>query len=189
MSKKELYFSVDIEADGPIPGRNSMLSFGCVALDENKVEHGQFTANLKTLPEASPDPDTMNWWSHFPDAWEAHRQDLQRPSVAMKSFCGWVDRFQDKDHKPVMVCMPTGFDFTFMYWYMMAFAGYSPFSFSCVDMKTYVMAMRKQNYRLSGKRSWPKRWFPGVPHTHVAVEDAREQGLTFINMLRENMGL
>jgi len=29
---KELYFSTDIETDGPIPGPNSMLSFGVVAL-------------------------------------------------------------------------------------------------------------------------------------------------------------
>jgi hypothetical protein len=31
MSSKEIYVSTDVEVDGPIPGPNSMLSFGSAA--------------------------------------------------------------------------------------------------------------------------------------------------------------
>ena len=31
---KEVFFSFDIEADGPYPGDYSMLSLGCVAFDK-----------------------------------------------------------------------------------------------------------------------------------------------------------
>lgn len=186
MGKSELYFSVDIEADGPIPGPNSMLSFGCVALTETGEEVSSFEANLETLPGAQGDPDTMNWWATQPEAWQECRKNIEDPEVAVKNFVAWVKHSCGQKYKPVMVCMPSGFDFLFMYWYMIRFAGDSPFSFSCVDMRTYVMAMRKTGYKKTGKSYWPKRWFPKLPHTHVAVEDAREQGLAFINMMKEN---
>lgn len=186
MKREELYFSVDIETDGPIPGCNSMLSFGCVVFTENGEEISSFEANLEILKKAAADPDTMKWWKTQPEAWKACRRNLQEPHKALQSFVIWVEKVCADKYKPVMVCMPSGFDFLFMYWYMIKFAGKSPFSFSCVDMRTYVMAMRKTEYKKTGKRYWPKRWFPKLSHTHVAVEDAREQGITFINMMKEN---
>ena len=48
----ETYISTDIEADGPIPGEYSMLSFGSVALNKNKQVLGTFEANLELLPNA-----------------------------------------------------------------------------------------------------------------------------------------
>ena len=31
----------------------------------------------------------------------------------------------------------------------------------------------------------PKEWFDDFPHTHVALDDAKEQGALFCNMLAE----
>jgi hypothetical protein len=89
---------------------------------------------------------------------------------------------------PVFVAYPAGFDFLFVYWYMIRFVGRSPFSFSALDIKTYAMALLKRNYRESTKRNLPKRWFDPMPHTHVALDDAIEQGALFCNMLAENLG-
>jgi hypothetical protein len=147
MAKEELYFSTDIETDGPIPGSYSMLSFGVVALTKDGEELGAFQANLHMLPEAKQDPGTMKWWDTQPVAWSVCRQNLQTPIGAMKDFVRWVDKICGQKYKPVMVCMPAGFDFLFMYWYMKEFADYSPFSFSCVDMKSYAMGMRNKPYR------------------------------------------
>ena len=47
---KEIYFSIDVETDGPIPGPNSLLSLGAVALDNQGNELGTFYRNFKTLP-------------------------------------------------------------------------------------------------------------------------------------------
>lgn len=188
MNKKtELYFSIDIETDGPIPGDYSMLSFGVVALTPEGVELDFFEANLETLPGAKQNPNTMDWWETQPEAWSACRKDLQNPTVVMHKFEAWVLEVCGDTYKPVVVAMPAGFDFMFLYWYSKKFGIKSPFSFSCIDMKTYAMSMRKTEYRKSSKSYWPKRWLANLPHTHVAVEDAREQGLTFINMLKENL--
>lgn len=188
MAKKELYFSLDIETDGPIPAANSMLSFGCVALDTEGNEVSTFEANLELLPDATPNPETMAWWKQFPEAWDYCRSNIENPVAAMSRFVAWVDETCGDKYRPVAVAMPNTFDYMFMYWYMMMFAGRSPFSFSCVDMKTMAMTMLKKDFRSSGKRSWPKRWFSKFPHTHKAIDDAREQGHTFITMLRENRG-
>jgi hypothetical protein len=50
------------------------------------------------------------------------------------------------------------------------------------------MALMKKNYRDATKRNMPKRWFDRVSHTHVALDDAIEQGALFCNMLNELRG-
>ena len=59
MSNPEIYVSTDVEADGPIPGPHSMLSFGSAAYLADKTLVATFSANLDTLPEAHGHPDTM----------------------------------------------------------------------------------------------------------------------------------
>jgi hypothetical protein len=67
----------------------------------------------------------------------------------------------------------------------MRFAGESPFSHSALDIKTYAMAVLGTEYRESTKRNMPKTWFDDLPHTHVALDDAKGQGALFCNMLAE----
>ena len=85
----------------------------------------------------------------------------------------------------MFVAYPAGFDFLFVYWYLIRFVGESPFSFSALDMKTFAMALLKSEYRVVSKNNMPKRWFDPLPHTHVALDDAIEQGALFCNMLAE----
>ena len=179
----EIYVSTDVEADGPIPGPNSMLSFGSAAYTATKELVGTFSANLDTLPGAAADPKTTQWWQQHPDAWAACRQNLETPDVAMPRYVAWLNSLPGK---PVFVGYPAGFDFLFVYWHLIRFAGESPFSFSALDIKTYAMATLKLEYRKSTKRAMPKQWFDPHPHTHIALEDAIEQGALFCNMLADN---
>ena len=180
----EIYVSTDIETDGPIPGMYSMLSFGSAAYTKDKELISTFTANLDTLPGATTDPQTMNWWKTQLVAWEACRQNLQDPEIAMKNYVKWLKNLPGK---PVFVGHPTGFDFTFVYWYLIKFTGESPYSFSALDIKSYAMALLKTQFRQTTKRRMPKEWFDDFPHTHVALDDAIEQGALFCNMLQANL--
>ena len=45
----------------------------------------------------------------------------------------------------------------------------------------------KKDYRKSTKSGMPKRWFDQHPRTHIALDDAIEQGALFCNMLAENL--
>jgi hypothetical protein len=180
----EVYLSTDVETDGPIPGPHSMLSFASAAYRADKTLVSTFSANLETLPGASGHPTTMEWWKTNPEAWSAARTNLEAPDVAMHRYLAWLKALAGK---PVFVAYPAGFDFLFVYWYLMRFTGESPFSHSALDIKTYAMAMLKKGYRDATKRNMPKRWFDDLPHTHVALDDAIEQGALFCNMLTENV--
>jgi hypothetical protein len=180
----EIYVSTDVETDGPIPGPNSMLSLGSAAYTAEKNLLDTFSANLETLPNAAADPKTAEWWSQQPDAWAACRQNLETPETAMRRYVAWL---QALPGKPVFVGYPAGFDFLFVYWYLIRFAGESPFSFSALDIKTYAMAVLKKDFRKSVKNNMPKHWFDPHPHTHIALDDAIEQGALFCNMLADNL--
>lgn len=179
----EIYISTDVETDGPIPGPHSMLSFGSAAYTADKTLIGTFSANLETLPEASAHPKTAEWWATQPEAWAACRKDLESPAAAMARYLAWIQTLQGR---PVFVAYPAGFDFLFIYWYLIRFVGESPFSHSALDMKSFAMAQLKKDYRESTKRNMPKHWFDKLPHTHVALDDAIEQGALFCNMLKAN---
>jgi len=193
MSNEEIYISVDIETDGPIPGTYSMLSLGAVALKADKTVLGEFEINLETLPNAKQSESTMEWWSQPEqrDAWEYARKDPKDPKYAMEKFVEWVKSFEGK---PVFVGWPVAFDFTFVYWYIINFLGdkTSPFGrmgFSAVDVGSFAMAELKMTREGVGKKTMPQEWFADkFPHTHKALDDAKEQGHVFCNMLAQNRG-
>lgn len=180
---EEIYVSTDVEADGPIPGPHSMLSFASAAFRADKTLLDTFAANLRTLPDASPDHDTLKWWRNHPEAYAATRIDPEEPAVAMKRYVAWLKGLPGR---PIFVAYPASFDFTFIYWYLIRFAGESPFSFSALDIKTFAMALLQTEYRKAVKANMPPEWFDPLPHTHVALDDALEQGALFCNMLAVN---
>jgi hypothetical protein len=179
----EIYVSTDVESDGPIPGIHSMLSFASAAYFADKTLLSTFSANLELLPNATPHPSTMEWWKTQPEAWERCRKDLQKPEKAIGEYFSWLKSLPGK---PVFVAYPVGYDFTFIYWYLIRFAGESPFGHNGLDIRSYAMALLKRGYKESGKNNMPKRWFDDKPHTHTALDDAIEQGALFCNMLIEN---
>ena len=189
MAKPEIYVSIDIEADGPIPGCNSMLSLGAAAfvLDEAAPEGWRmhpdtFKVNLNPLPEATQDPDTMAWWARQPKAWVCATKDTKDPVEAMSSFVFWCSGLPGK---PVLMGYPVTYDFMFVYWYTIRFATTkAPFGFQGLDLKTLAMDRMGCSFRGAAKRRMPQRWFKGAPaHTHDALDDAIGQGVMGMNIL------
>lgn len=181
----DIYISTDIETDGPIPGLYSMLSLGAAAFKPDGAMISTFSRNLTPLPDAKQDPDTMEWWKTQPEAWKSCQKNPEDHSVVMKNYVAWVESFSGK---PVFVAYPVGFDFAFVYWYMIRFVGTSPFRHSAIDIRSYAMAvLKKDAFRKSTKRYMPKRWFSDDPHDHTALNDAIGQGALFCAMLNENL--
>jgi hypothetical protein len=179
---QEIYVSTDIEADGKIPGLHSMLSFGSAAFTAEGKLISTFTANLELLTDAVGDIETMAWWQKNQLAWEKTRTNLQSPDEAMRNYVAWLKSLPGK---AVFVGYPAAYDFMFIYWYLIRFSGESPFSHSALDIKTYAMAILDLPYHESTKRNMPRHWFPDATHTHLALDDAIEQGLLFCNILAE----
>lgn len=189
MRQSEIFVSVDIEANGPIPGPFSMLSLGAVALapfepgDSTTAFYQRpqpistFEVNLELLPEAGEDPSTMRFWMKNQEAFLTTRENVQDPAVAMGRFCDWLEGLPGK---PVFVGYPASFDFLFAYWYCIRFVGRCPFGFAALDMKTLAWALLGGQFRGMSKRRMPRGWFKGAPeHDHRALTDADGQAVLF----------
>ena len=95
-----------------------MLSFGMAAFTLEKELVGTFSRNLETLPEARTDARTMQWWA-LPEnatAYEKSRVDQIPPQQAMRECKAWLESMR-RFGRPVICGAPSGFDFTFIYYY------------------------------------------------------------------------
>lgn len=70
-------------------------------------------------------------------AWAACRSSLRDPADAMPEYVRWLKSLPGK---PVLA-HPAAYDFMFVYWYLIRFAGESPFSHSALDIKSFAMAV------------------------------------------------
>lgn len=161
-----------------------MLSLGSAAYAADKTLLATFSANLETVPGLVADERTAHWWATQPEAWLACRHDPELPAQVMQRYVVWLKALPGR---PVFVAYPAAFDFPFVQWYLERYADENPFGYAVIDIKTYAMAMLRRPYRASGKQSMPAAWFDPVPHTHVALDDALEQGALFCNMLAANL--
>jgi len=184
----EIYFSTDIESDGPIPGPYSMFAFGCVPILENgQILHGRGW-NLKHLEGANQHPDTMAFWNR-PENVKVYKRlhEAQfEPEAAMFQFSDWVKSLS-KQHNatPVFVAYPAGFDFMFVLWYLNHFVGESVFSHSALDMKTAAWSWFKNRaFRKVTKSFLREHWPSDHVHDHDPVNDARQQAEIFSLMLQ-----
>lgn len=163
-----------------------MISLGAVACVEDLSTTdgyrilGEYQVNLEELPGDTRDPETMkNFWAKHPEAWEISTRDPKPVDVAMLEFRKWLQPL--KQHgKLVFAAYPSGFDFTFVYWYFHTFADYCDFGFAPIDMKSYAHAILGKNFRNIVKRNMPKEWFRKFEgKRHCAVDDARAQAHMF----------
>lgn len=86
----EVYGSTDVEADGPIPGPHSMLSFGSAAYLADKTLLRIIHANLDKLPGATGHPDTMAWWRMHREAYDATRKNTRPPEGGVPKSGEWL---------------------------------------------------------------------------------------------------
>jgi hypothetical protein len=186
---KEIYVSVDVEADGRAPGVSSMLSFGSAAFTLDKELLAIYCVNLEQLAGAAPAPDVMRWWEQQPEAWAACRKNLRSPATAMADYAGHLKDLRARHGRLVFIGFPATYDFAWISWYFHRFTGANPFGISGLCLKSLAAAHLKIPYGKATKRNFPGRWFDRLPHTHVALDDAVEQGAMGINMIRETRGL
>ena len=140
MAGPDTYISADIESDGPIPGRYSMLSFGLavaatfdgVTFEPRDPGAATFSRELRPIAgEFVPAALAVSGLDR-----DLLERDGADPVEAMSEATDWVHAQAD-GARPVMVGYPIVFDWMFLHWYFVRFYGASPFGFSgALDMKT-----------------------------------------------------
>lgn len=185
----DVYFSADIETDGPIPGEFSLLQFALVVA-------GTFDGTDFRTPERydryfveSVRPISERY---EPEALRVNgldRDRLQRegcdPFDAMSRAARWVLE-QAGPGVPILVAYPLSFDWAWLYWYFTKFsASGSPFNHSrCFDLKTAFAVKARTPVAKAGHRNLPAELRSHRPHTHNALDDAIEQAEIFANIFR-----
>ncbi|GAA3773856.1 hypothetical protein GCM10022403_006130 [Streptomyces coacervatus] len=185
--KPSRYISIDIEADGPVPGPYSMLSFGAAVAGTQDADG--FTA---------ADPERQTFYRELrpiseefvPEALAVSGLDRERlraegaePAVALAEFTDWV-REVGVGAQPVMCGYPAPYDWMFLYWYLIRFTGASPFGHSgCLDMKTLYATKAGLPLRAVAKGTMPRHLLSNRRHTHHALDDAIEQAELLANLM------
>jgi hypothetical protein len=185
--RPDIYISADVETDGPVPGRHSMLSFGLAVaarydgrnLELADPESHTFYRELRpAFDEVDPQAlaisglDRSRLLAEGSDAAES-----------MSAAAAWVLEVAHQAH-PVMVAFPLAFDWLWLQWHFLRFcAEGSPFSFSsCLDMKTLFWARQGTPIEGAGKDDLPLELRPARRHTHNALDDAIEQAEIFVRL-------
>lgn len=185
----DIYFSADVETDGPIPGPFSILSFALVFA-------GSFDGRAFERPENYDDvfyrelrPISR---SFQPKALEVNGLDREAlvvsgamPELAMTEAFKWVSQ-KSQGGVPVLVAYPMSFDWTWLYWYFVKFcAEGSPFGYShCFDVKTAIAVKGGRPISMAGRSKIPEFLRSSRKHTHHAVDDAIEQAEIFANVFQ-----
>jgi hypothetical protein len=185
----DVYFSADVETDGPIPGPFSILSFALVFA-------GTFDGQRFTVPqnyqqsfyrELKPISDDFE-----PDALRVNGLDRdkllvegERPEAAMTEAAQWVKGIIGHG-KPILVAYPLSFDWSWLYWYFTKFSALgSPFNHSlCFDIKTAFAVKAGVPISEAGKSKLLPSLRPRNRHTHHALDDAVEQAEIFARVFQ-----
>jgi hypothetical protein len=179
----DVYISADVETDGPIPGRYSMLAC-CLAVTatfDGKRFEPRDPAAATFYRELRPISD--EWLPEAVKASGLDRDTLTReaadPRMSMEEAAAWVTSVAC-GARPVLVGYPIVFDWMFLHWYFVAFTGDSPFGFSgALDIKTIYQQKARVTLDEAGRTDLPPALRSSRPHTHNALDDAIEQGDIF----------
>jgi hypothetical protein len=183
----DVYFSADVETDGPIPGPYSMLSFALVVA-------GTYDGRTFKRPKAYDDsfyvelrPISEKYESEALRVNGLDRNRLvsegQDPRVAMTAASTWIAD-HSRGGRPVLVAYPLSFDWTWLYWYLVQFSETgSPFEHSrCFDLKTAYAVKSGVPICRAGRSRIPANLRGTHRHTHHALDDAIEQAELFANI-------
>jgi DNA polymerase III epsilon subunit-like protein len=173
--KEDVFVSVDVEADGPIPGDYSMISLGAAVIGS---ADRTFYREIKPI-SGQFEPEALAVSGLSRERLVAEGAD---PAEAMADFAAFLAG-ASPGGRPVFVGFNATFDWMFVHWYFIHFLGKNPFGISGLDIKSYYMgALGKRRWGDTTKRRLDRRFLADAPHTHHALDDAREQGEIFAKL-------
>jgi Exonuclease len=166
------YFMVDVESDGPCPGRYSMVSFGAVLVAPGLTE--TFYGLVRPVSEQFI-PASLAVSGHT----RADTLGFPEPRQVMEEFARWIGAHGTG--RPMFVSDNNGFDWQFINWYFHEFVGSNPFGHSSTNLGSLYKGLVKDTTKNF-------KHLRRTAHTHNPVDDARGNAEALLHM-REAMGL
>jgi hypothetical protein len=162
---------VDVEADGPIPGKYSMVSLGAVVVEPSLSR--TFYGRTRPISE-----------SWLPDALAVsgiRREEHllhDDPAEVMARLDRWIS--EHSRGKPVLCSDNLAFDWQWVNWYFHTYLGRNPFGWSGRRIGDLYCGMVKDGYA-----TW--KHLRRTPHDHHPVNDAKGNAEALLAMI--DMGL
>jgi len=163
------YVMVDIEADGPIPGDYSMVSFGAVIVEPGLER--SFYGQLQPISERWI-PEVLAVAGHSREETLA----FDAPEEVMARFAAWLD--DECDKRKLFISDNNGFDWQFINWYFHHFLGDNPFGFSSQNLGSLYKGLVRDTFQTFKRLRRTK-------HTHHPVDDAKGNAEALLHMKTE----
>jgi ribonuclease T len=168
----ETWISVDVETSGQTPHTGSLLSIGACLVDD--PERG-IEVLLRPEPGLPWDDDAEA--IHLLDRAGLERDGMD-PADAMAAFEAWLAEVVPAGSRPVMVALNAPFDWMFVADAFWRHLGRNPLGHSAIDIKALYLGRHLgevDRWKRTSRRDIRERYPVSLPHTHDALDDAREQ--------------
>lgn len=153
------YIVVDVEADGAIPHKYSIVCFGAVIVESKLTK--TFYGKIKPVSnEWNPEALAVSGFSR------QEHENFDDPKKVMQDFADWVSK--NSKGKPIFISDNPAFDWQWINYYFHTYLGKNPFGFSARRIGDLYCGM-KNNMNLN--QEW-KKLYRKTNHTHNPVDDA-----------------
>lgn len=188
--KKEIFISLDIEADGSNIYQHNCIQIGMVAcyfaenvfanqLDKWVID--DFSVCIKEEPGHLPEPRTMSeFWSKNMDTYNKIQTEAIPAKDAIQQISDWLHKLSKTFNIKKFVARPASYDWL---WFSSLYQKYDvpdkfvlPFSIICVSSLGFAL----EQIGISYQRKVRSR---NLPHTHDAKDDALSQAYMFLRMI------
>lgn len=183
---RTVYFCVDLEASGPVPGLYNMVSVGGVEVrwdGEKHVRGDTFYFELRPSFEGfDPAAQAIHGLT------ESHLRDHGIPARdVMRRVADWVRDHLRSGERALFVGHNAPFDWMFVAYYF-AWAGLeNPFGYNALDTKALMMGKHRLFWRQCSKsglmKLYPHLEAPAPEKVHNALADAEFQADILIALL------
>lgn len=163
---------VDVESDGPIPHKYSMVCLGAVIVDD-KLDRTYYGKTKPVSDTWIPEALAISGFTR-----EQHLT-FDDPKEVFEKFRDWIIK-DSCNGRPVMITDNPGYDFAWINYYFHYYLGKNPFGYSARRIGDLYCGLTK-----NGHNSW--KHLRKTKHTHNPVDDARGNAETILEMRK--MGL
>lgn len=171
--QQEIFISVDIEADGMVPGDFSMTELGAVVVGRPDSSFEAFLRPIsaRVIPAAAIVGKKDRKWL---------MENGEDPVTVMMNFAEWVKSVIPDGARPIFIGYNAAFDWMFVHWYFIHFIGENPFGYSALDIKSYYAGYgHVKSWGDTGIKKLPPEFAPSRELSHSAKDDAQQQAEIF----------